>query len=111
MISQEKWMILKPLQKLPNNVCNLVKIIVATGFEWLPKGQKIAQSGHTVWSTATEDIFLSTSLWRGMNLFIDRKLGKRCFNPVRNCAWGKLIISFRLAYLHLKNLTLALYDC
>ena len=23
------------------------KIIVATGFEWLPKVQKIAQSGHT----------------------------------------------------------------
>ena len=26
---------------------NLVKIIVATGFELLPKVQKIAQSGHT----------------------------------------------------------------
>ena len=32
MISQEKWMILTPLQKLPNNVGNLGKIIVATGF-------------------------------------------------------------------------------
>ena len=31
----------------PNNVDNLGKIIVATGFEWLPKVQKIAQSGHT----------------------------------------------------------------
>ena len=40
-------MILTPLQKLPNNVCNLGKIIVATGFELLPKVQKIAQSGHT----------------------------------------------------------------
>ena len=40
-------MILTPLQKLPNNVGNLGKIIVATGFEWLPKLQKIAQSGHT----------------------------------------------------------------
>ena len=40
-------MILTPLQKLPNNVDNLCKIIVATGFEWLPKVQKIAQSGHT----------------------------------------------------------------
>ena len=47
MISLEKWMILTPLQKLPNNVGNLGKIIVATGFEWLPKVQKIAQSGHT----------------------------------------------------------------
>ena len=26
---------------------NLGKIIVATSFEWLPKEQKIAQSGHT----------------------------------------------------------------
>ena len=40
-------MILTPLQKLPNNVGDLDKIIVATGFEWLPKVQKIAQSGHT----------------------------------------------------------------
>ena len=40
-------MILTPLQKLPNNVGNVGKIIVATGFEWLPKVQKIAQSGHT----------------------------------------------------------------
>ena len=40
-------MILTPLQKLPNNVGNLGKIIVATSFEWLSKVQKIAQSGHT----------------------------------------------------------------
>ena len=40
-------MILTPLQKLPKNVRDLDKIIVATGFEWLPKVQKIAQSGHT----------------------------------------------------------------
>ena len=40
-------MILTPLQKLPNNVSNLGKVIVATGFEFLPKKQKIAQSGHT----------------------------------------------------------------
>ena len=46
MISPEKWMILTPLQKLPNNVGNLGKIIVATGFEWLPKVQKTAQSSH-----------------------------------------------------------------
>ena len=44
-------MILTPLQKLPNNVGDLGKIIVATGFEWLPKVQKIAQSGHTVYDT------------------------------------------------------------
>ena len=40
-------MILTPIQKLYNNMVNLGKIIVATGFEWLPKVQKIAQSGHT----------------------------------------------------------------
>ena len=40
-------MILTSLQKLPSNVCDLGKIIVATDFEWLPKVQKIAQSGHT----------------------------------------------------------------
>ena len=40
-------MILIPLQKLPNNVGDLCKIIAATGFEWLPKVQKIAKSGHT----------------------------------------------------------------
>ena len=50
MISKEKWMILTPLQKLPNNVGDFGKLIVATGFEWLPKVQKIAQSGHTAFN-------------------------------------------------------------
>ena len=40
-------MILTPLHKLSKNESNLGKIIAATGFEWLPKKQKIAQSGHT----------------------------------------------------------------
>ena len=49
-------MILTPLQKLPNNVGDSGKIIVPTCFEWLPKVQKIAQSGHTrcistIWQT------------------------------------------------------------
>ena len=39
MIVIEKRMILTHLQKLPNNVGNLGKIFVATGFEWLPKVQ------------------------------------------------------------------------
>ena len=47
MISLEKWMILTPLQKLPNKAGDFGKIIVSTCFEWLPKVQKIAQSGHT----------------------------------------------------------------
>ena len=40
-------MILTSLQKNSSNVGDLGKIIVATSFEWLPKVQKIAQSGHT----------------------------------------------------------------
>ena len=43
-------MILMPLQKLPKNVEDLGKLIVAKGLKKLPKVQKIAQSGHTVWS-------------------------------------------------------------
>ena len=38
-ISLEKLKILKPLQKLPNNVEDLGKLIVAKGFEKLPKVQ------------------------------------------------------------------------
>ena len=52
-------MILTPLQKLPNNVGDLGKIIVATGFEWLPKVQKIAQSGHTAWLPSSSKNFSS----------------------------------------------------
>ena len=33
MISLEKWYILTPFQKLPNNVGDLGKLIVAKGFE------------------------------------------------------------------------------
>ena len=42
MISLEKLMILAPLQKLPKNVVNLGKTMVATGFEKLrPKSNKL----------------------------------------------------------------------
>ena len=37
MISLEKWKILTLLQKLPNNVKDLSKLIVAPGFEKLRK--------------------------------------------------------------------------
>ena len=37
MNSLEKWMILTPLQKLPKNVEDLGKLIVAEGFKKLPK--------------------------------------------------------------------------
>ena len=47
MISLEKLNILTPLQKLPNIVGDLDKLIFTSSFEWLPKVQKNAQSGHT----------------------------------------------------------------
>ena len=47
MISLKKWTILTPIQKLPKNVGDLAKLIVAKDFKELPKVQKIAQSGHT----------------------------------------------------------------
>ena len=40
-------MILAPLLKLPKNVGDLGKFVVAKGFKKLPKVQKIANSGHT----------------------------------------------------------------
>ena len=46
MISLEKLKILTPLQKLPKNVRDLVKLIVAKGIKKLPKVQKFTQSGH-----------------------------------------------------------------
>ena len=76
MVTLEKWMILTPLQKLPKNGEDLGKLIVAKGFEKLPKLQNIAQSGHTgayafYWSVlftyAPTHIFLqnlsSLNLW------------------------------------------------
>ena len=39
MMSLEKFKILTPLQKLPKNVGDLGKLIVAKGFEKLPKIQ------------------------------------------------------------------------
>ena len=33
--------------KLPKSLGDLGKLIVADSFEWFPKVQKIAQSGHT----------------------------------------------------------------
>ena len=51
MISLEKWYILTRLQKMPKNVGDLGKFIVAKGFKKLPKVQKIAQSGHTAYES------------------------------------------------------------
>ena len=43
--------ILTPLHKLPKNVGDLGKLIVAKGLKKSPKVQKIPQSGHTDQST------------------------------------------------------------
>ena len=40
MILLEKWLILTPLQKLPKNVEDLGKLIVAKGFKSCPKSNK-----------------------------------------------------------------------
>ena len=47
MISLVILKILTPFQKLPKNVRDLGKLIVAKVFKKLPNVQKIAQSGHT----------------------------------------------------------------
>ena len=54
-------MILTPLQKLPYNVGGLGEIIVATGFKWLPKVQKLSQSGHTAPYLSYLEFFSITS--------------------------------------------------
>ena len=50
MISLEKLKLLVHTQKLPKTVGDLGKLIVAKGFKKLPKVQKIAISGHTVYN-------------------------------------------------------------
>ena len=56
-------MILTPIQRLANNVGDLGKIIVATSFEWLPKVQKIAKSGHTDQNVETCDLSIDLLLF------------------------------------------------
>ena len=51
MMSQKKLKILTSLQKLPKNDGDLGKLIVAKGFEKLPKVQYIVQTGHTAGDT------------------------------------------------------------
>ena len=64
MISLEKWMILTPLQKLPNNVRELGKIIVVTSFEWLSKVQKNRQIWSHCWGSTTVST-VDYSIWYG----------------------------------------------
>ena len=58
MIFLEKLNILTPLQKLPKNVGDLGKLIVAKGFEKLAKVQQITQSSHTELESRLLCIFL-----------------------------------------------------
>ena len=57
MIALEKIKILTPSQKLPKNVRDLGKLIVAKGYEKSPKVQKIVQSGHTARVYLISEIF------------------------------------------------------
>ena len=56
-------MILAPEQKLTYNVGNLGKFIVATGFEWLSKVQKVAQLvtlvGSYIWVSSAREVIES----------------------------------------------------
>ena len=48
----------KSLQKVPKNVGDLGKLIVAKGFKKLPNVQKIANSGHTGLDSASASSFV-----------------------------------------------------
>ena len=92
MISIVKWMIWTPLQKLPNNVGDLGKIIVATCFECLPKVQNITQSGHTVWEVQKTHLHIRhprgvDRLWATapVSNHADPKTGPQAY---RNSHWG-----------------------
>ena len=54
MIWLEKWKMLTPLQKLPKNVGDLGKLIVAKGFKKLPKVQKICSIWVHWWKAKKE---------------------------------------------------------
>ena len=80
MISQEKWMILTPLQKLPKNVEDSDKLIVAKGLKKLPKVKKIAQSGHTAYLLH----------WRLISRFLPRVHSHGACSVLRGVIRGRL---------------------
>ena len=75
-ISLEKWNILTPLQKLPNNEGHLGYIIVATGFKKLPKVQQITQSEHTVYYVCSYDAPETCCLYISKSVFNIQRLGR-----------------------------------
>ena len=100
MISLEKWMILAPLQKLPKNVEDLGKLIVAKGFNKLPKVHKIANSGHT---GKGQKYFMSFSIfslmeWCKEKRNVRNKRQKSSFTFLQNeskICWRKRCVSSR----------------
>ena len=67
MISPKKLKILTPLQKLPKNVGDLGKLIVATGYEKLPKVHKspnLVTLGSVLPSSYVSSVVLTAKLPR-----------------------------------------------
>ena len=67
-------MILTPLQKLPNNVGYLGKIIVATGFEWLPKVQKNCPNWSHCLCTIKDTPWVTTHPLRDVTAALSQKV-------------------------------------
>ena len=67
MISLEKWKILTPLQKLPKNMGDWGKLIVAKGFKTCQKSNK---SPNLVTLNVYSFILSSTQVWNFQNMFL-----------------------------------------
>ena len=80
-------------KKLPKNVRDLGKLIVAKGFKKLPKVQKIAQSGHTAplveWSIPPLEVHrLISVIYKALyRTFITLNCWKDIFNFNTNRFW------------------------
>ena len=79
-------MIWAPLQKLPNNMGNLGKIIVAIGFELLPKVQKITQSGHT------GHMFMPSTLHFDLSVHIPKSAQKEIWTLINTWVYISLYL-------------------
>ena len=72
-----------PLKKLPKNVRDLGKLIVAKGLKKLPKVQKIAQSGHT--ACDSKDYSVKMKLGSGYG-FVGRAVASYSRGPQFECS-------------------------
>ena len=76
-----------PLQKLPKNVGDLGKLIVAKSFEKLPKVQKIAQSGHTAHLVPVhKNVVIASLTWSIIQNFQPLSITRRPFDTSSNKA-------------------------